>query len=46
MIIQIELEFRYENDIDGFGYKWETHEETLNDEVKKEIAAQIQAQFE
>lgn len=37
---------RYENDIDGFGYKWETHEDVINDETKKEIAAQIQAQFE
>ena len=36
---------RYENDIDGFGYKWETHEDTIDDEAKKEIAKQIQAQF-
>lgn len=37
---------RYENDIDGFGYKWETHEDTINDDAKKEIAEQIQAQFD
>lgn len=37
---------RYENDIDGFGYKWETHEETIDDDAKQEIAEQIKAQFE
>ena len=37
---------RYENDIDGFGYKWETHEDIINDDTKKEIAEQIQAQFD
>ena len=37
---------RYENDIDGFGYKWEKHEDTINDDAKKEIAEQIQAQFD
>ncbi|HDA7851301.1 TPA: HIT family protein [Staphylococcus aureus] len=36
---------RYENDIDGFGYKWETHEDILNNDVKQQIAEQIQAQF-
>ncbi len=36
---------RYENDIDGFGYKWETHTDTLDDDTKKEIAEKIQAQF-
>ena len=28
---------RYENDIDGFGYKWETHEDVINDETKKKL---------
>jgi len=36
---------RYENDIDGFGYKWETRTDTLDDDTKKEIAKKIQAQF-
>ncbi|HDC8019607.1 TPA: HIT family protein [Staphylococcus aureus] len=36
---------RYENDIDGFGYKWETHEDILNNDAKQQIAGQIQAQF-
>ncbi|CDR27274.1 HIT family protein [Staphylococcus schweitzeri] len=36
---------RYENDIDGFGYKWETHEEILDNEAKQQIAEKIQAQF-
>ncbi|HDI7626010.1 HIT family protein [Staphylococcus aureus] len=36
---------RYENDIDGFGYKWETHEDILDNDAKKQIAEQIQAQF-
>lgn len=36
---------RYENDIDGFGYKWETHEYILNNDAKQQIAEQIQAQF-
>lgn len=36
---------RYENDIDGFGYKWETHEDVLDNDAKKQIAEQIQAQF-
>ena len=37
---------RYENDIDGFGYKWETHEESIDDEQKAEIAQEIAAQFD
>ncbi|HDI0089024.1 TPA: HIT family protein [Staphylococcus aureus] len=36
---------RYENDIDGFGYKWETHEGILDNDAKQQIAEQIQAQF-
>ncbi|HDV4257485.1 TPA: HIT family protein [Staphylococcus aureus] len=36
---------RYENDIDGFGYKWETQEDILNNDAKQQIAEQIQAQF-
>ncbi|MCT2095433.1 HIT family protein [Staphylococcus epidermidis] len=36
---------RYENDIDGFGYKWETHEDVIDDETKQKIATQIQAQM-
>lgn len=36
---------RYKNDIDGFGYKWETHEDILNNDAKQQIAEQIQAQF-
>lgn len=36
---------RYENDIDGFGYKWETHEDILYNEAKQQIAEKIQAQF-
>ncbi|HHB0351791.1 HIT family protein [Staphylococcus aureus] len=36
---------RYENDIDGFGYNWETHEDILNNDAKQQIAEQIQAQF-
>ncbi|WP_462130492.1 HIT family protein [Staphylococcus aureus] len=36
---------RYENDIDGFGYKWETHEDILDNVAKQQIAEQIQAQF-
>ena len=26
---------RYKNDIDGFGYQWETHENEISDEQKK-----------
>ncbi|HEH2929475.1 TPA: HIT family protein [Staphylococcus aureus] len=36
---------RYENDIDGFRYKWETHEDILDNDAKQQIAEQIQAQF-
>ena len=36
---------RYENEVDGFGYKWETHEESIGDEQKKKIAQEIAAQF-
>ncbi|HCW8241775.1 TPA: HIT family protein [Staphylococcus aureus] len=36
---------RYENDIDGFGYKWETHQDILDNDAKQQIAEQIQAQF-
>ncbi|HDP2149790.1 TPA: HIT family protein [Staphylococcus aureus] len=36
---------RYENAIDGFGYKWETHEDILDNDAKQQIAEQIQAQF-
>ncbi|HDG4943343.1 TPA: HIT family protein [Staphylococcus aureus] len=36
---------RYESDIDGFGYKWETHEDILDNDAKQQIAEQIQAQF-
>lgn len=36
---------RYENNIDGFGYKWETHEDILDNNAKQQIAEQIQAQF-
>lgn len=36
---------RYENDIDGFGYKWETHEDLLDNDAKQQITEQIQAQF-
>ncbi|MBF2171352.1 HIT family protein [Staphylococcus epidermidis] len=36
---------RYENDIDGFGYKWKTHEDVIDDETKQKIATQIQAQM-
>ena len=32
---------RYENDIDGFDYKWETHEDVIDDNKKAEIAQQI-----
>ncbi|KIX91403.1 cell-cycle regulation protein HIT [Staphylococcus microti] len=32
---------RYENDIDGFDYKWETHEDVIDDNKKSEIAQQI-----
>lgn len=32
---------RYENDIDGFGYHWETNESRIDDTLKAEIATQI-----
>ncbi|HDA1830343.1 hypothetical protein W447_02363 [Staphylococcus aureus VET0123R] len=32
---------RYENDIDGFGYKWETHEDILDNNAKQQIQAQF-----
>lgn len=37
---------RYENDIDGFGYQWETHEDQLDDDAKKDIAERIKAQLQ
>ncbi|HDC5627208.1 TPA: HIT family protein [Staphylococcus aureus] len=43
--IHFQLIPRYENDIDGFGYKWETHEDILDNDAKQQIAEQIQAQF-
>lgn len=36
---------RYKNDIDGFGYIWETNEDKLDDAKKEEIAKAIQSQF-
>ncbi|PTE76214.1 HIT family protein [Staphylococcus cohnii] len=36
---------RYENEVDGFGYEWETHEESIDDDQKKKIAQEIAAQF-
>ncbi|UOC12440.1 HIT family protein [Staphylococcus agnetis] len=32
---------RYKNDMDGFDYQWETHEDAFNDEAKTKIAQQI-----
>ncbi|HGH0852361.1 TPA: HIT family protein [Staphylococcus pseudintermedius] len=37
---------RYKNDIDGFGYHWETNESRINDAQKAEIAAQIASNIE
>ncbi|EGQ2873842.1 HIT family protein [Staphylococcus pseudintermedius] len=37
---------RYENDIDGFGYHWETNESRIDDAQKAEIAAQIASNIE
>ncbi|HEC2146856.1 TPA: HIT family protein [Staphylococcus delphini] len=37
---------RYENDIDGFGYHWETNESRINDAQKADIAAQIASNIE
>ncbi len=36
---------RYKDDIDGFGYIWETNEDKLDDAKKEEIAKSIQSQF-
>lgn len=36
---------RYKDDIDGFGYIWETNEDKLDDAKKEEIAKAIQSQF-
>lgn len=36
---------RYKDDIDGFGYIWETNEDRLDDAKKEEIAQAIQSQF-
>ena len=33
---------RYENDIDGFGYKWETHSDAFNADEMKQLADTIQ----
>ncbi|PTH56837.1 HIT family protein [Staphylococcus agnetis] len=32
---------RYKNDMDGFDYQWETHEDAFNDEAKTKIVQQI-----
>ncbi|WP_353419782.1 HIT family protein [Staphylococcus delphini] len=37
---------RYENDIDGFGYHWETNEPRIDDAQKADIAAQIASNIE
>ncbi|PCF39013.1 HIT family protein [Staphylococcus delphini] len=37
---------RYENDIDGFGYYWETNESRIDDAQKADIAAQIASNIE
>ncbi|EJQ7831059.1 HIT family protein [Staphylococcus pseudintermedius] len=37
---------RYKNDIDGFGYHWETNESQIDDAQKAEIAAQIASNIE
>ncbi|AKS68893.1 cell-cycle regulation protein HIT [Staphylococcus schleiferi] len=34
---------RYENDIDGFGYQWDTHEDTIDDTQKTALAKEIAA---
>ena len=36
---------RYENDIDGFGYKWETHEDTIDDKAKKKSLNKFKHNF-
>ena len=28
---------RYENDVDGFGYKWTTHEDSIDDQQKQKL---------
>lgn len=33
---------RYENEVDGFGYKWETHEESIDDDQKKKLQKKLQ----
>ncbi|MBC8684009.1 HIT family protein [Staphylococcus pseudintermedius] len=37
---------RYKNDIDGFGYHWETNESRIDDAQKAEIVAQIASNIE
>ncbi|ELP8733498.1 HIT family protein [Staphylococcus pseudintermedius] len=37
---------RYKNDIDGFGYHWETNESRIDDAQKAKIAAQIASNIE
>ncbi|QHW36805.1 HIT family protein [Staphylococcus ursi] len=37
---------RYENDIDGFGYHWETNESQIDDAQKADIATQIASNIE
>ncbi|HEC2153263.1 TPA: HIT family protein [Staphylococcus delphini] len=37
---------RYENDIDGFGYHWETNESRIDDAQKADIATQIASNIE
>ncbi|WP_438798949.1 HIT family protein [Staphylococcus pseudintermedius] len=37
---------RYKNDIDGFGYHWETNKSRIDDAQKAEIAAQIASNIE
>ncbi|WP_281512273.1 HIT family protein, partial [Mammaliicoccus vitulinus] len=36
---------RYKEDIDGFGYIWNTNEDRIDDDKKAEIAKTIQQQF-
>ncbi|WP_251519619.1 HIT family protein [Staphylococcus sp. Marseille-Q6910] len=36
---------RYENDTDGFGYHWETHEDTIDDDMKAQLVKEIANQF-
>ncbi|MGO1759640.1 MAG: HIT family protein, partial [Mammaliicoccus vitulinus] len=36
---------RYKEDIDGFGYIWNTNEDRIDDDKKAEIAKTIQKQF-